>query len=330
MPDAAPQTQPPVLSVITISWNQQDDIEEYLAAMAEARDATRCTVETILVDNGSVDGTLEMVKRDYPWVKLIENGANLGFAVGCNVGLEAATGDYLLLLNPDAVPNAEAFDGMLDYLREHDDVGAVGAMLLHGDGLPQQSAFAEMSARSYISNHSMFYPLREKLRKVLYRSGIHRKTDPYECGWLQGSCTMVPRHVFSSVGGLEASYFIYCEDADWCQRIRLAGFKVVHMPNLTLIHRQMGSVKRRPEYFFRRVYRSIVHYANRQLEGSRHSALMRAMLWDMRLRLPVYWLRGVLKPSRRDATNERRKSVRQLIDIIRARNPDLYDDPPPR
>jgi len=320
----------PTLSIVTISWNQMGDIVEYLAAMQKSRGECVFPIEMILVDNGSRDGTPEMVERDYPWVKLIRNPKNEGFAAGCNVGLHAATGEFLMLLNPDAKAIGASLEGMVRFLQKHSDVGGVGCQLLHDDGLPQKSAYRELSALAYIQNNSMLYPVMEKLNKVLHKSGLFRRTQPYSVGWVQASCLIVPRRVYDKVGDLEASFFIYCEDTDWCHRIRKAGFRIVHMPNLQLPHKQKGSVNRRPEFFFRRVYRSIVHYTNRQFKGSTKENIFRAMLLDMRLRRPVYRLAAFLKPARREGLAERLRSVDRMIEIIKARDPDLYDDPPPR
>ncbi|CAN5354811.1 hypothetical protein BH09SUM1_BH09SUM1_25300 [soil metagenome] len=318
----------PTLSIITVSWNHRDEIAEYLRHVEAARAKCKFPIEMVLVDNASADATAELVKRDFPWVTLIENEKNEGFAVGCNIGLERAASDYLFLLNPDAYADAPALEAMIEYLQSHRDVGAVGCTLLHEDGQPQISAYPEMGPLSYAMNQSMFYPIREKLRKFFMRIGF-RHRHPYECGWLQGSCILVPRAVYEKVGGLEASYFMYCEDTDWSQRIWKAGFKNVELPNVSMLHRQKGSSRRAPEYTFRRVYRSVVLYANIHITGARRDMMDRVMLADMRLRIPVYTLVGILKPSRKPAIKDRIASVRQLIKIIKARDPDLFEDPPP-
>lgn len=320
----------PTLSIITISWNQMDDIVEYLEAMEVARKECRYPIEMILVDNGSVDGTPEMVEEKWPWVKLVRNEKNEGFARGCNIGLHAATGEFLMLLNPDAQAVGISLEGMVSFLKKNPQVGMVGCQLVHDDGLPQFSAYGELSPFSYIRNHSLIYPLTEKLRKQFYRWGIRRKTRPYTCAWIQGSCIVTPRHVYEEIGDMEESFFIYCEDTDWCHRARKAGYKVVHIPNLKLPHGQMGSVSRKPEYFFRRVYRSIVHYTNRQFHEPKKSWIFRTMWIDMKLRVGIYGLFALLIPSKKDRYNARIDSVRRMIAIISARDPELFDDPPPR
>ncbi len=325
-----PSESPPVLSVVTISWNQKDDIAEYLAAMEKTRSRVDFPIEMVLVDNGSVDGTIEMVREEFPWVKLVENGRNVGFAAGCNAGMHVSTGTYILLFNPDARAAPQAFKGMVRYLRENRSAGGVGCMMLHDDGLPQRSAYRELSPWNYVLNHSMIYPALEKVRKIPYRLGFGKGGAPREVDWVQAACLMVPRTVYEKVGDMDDSFFIYCEDTDWCHRIRKAGYRIVYMPNLRIRHRQMGSVGRKPEYFFRRVYRSIVHYTNRQFEPPRDGRILRTMWWDMRLRVPAYRVLQWLKPSQAARYGERIRSVRRMLRIIEARDPDLFDDPPPR
>ena len=318
------------LSIITVSWNHRDEIGAFLDAVDETRKGCSFPVEMVLVDNASQDGTADFVAEHYPWVKLVRSAANTGFAVGCNLGMEAASGDYFLMFNPDAFAKAEALEAMMDFLKKHPEVGAVGCTLLHDDGKPQISAYADMGPLSYIMNQSAIYPVWERVRKVLYSLGLLQRTKPRRVGWLMGSCIMTPRAVFEKIGGIEPSYFMYCEDCDWCARIREAGWEVVHLPTVSVRHRQKGSTKRAPEFTFRRVYRSVVHYANRNIRGPRRELFHYVMLGDFYLRLPLYRLVAMMKPARREAIAERIRSVRRMIDIIKARDPDLYDDPPPR
>jgi GT2 family glycosyltransferase len=261
----------------------------------------------------------------YPWATVIANGENLGFAEGCNVGLHAARGEFLMLINPDAFATAEALAGMMEFLRAHPKAGAVGCTLLHDDGRPQMSFYPPIGALMYVGYSSIGYPVLEWIRKQLMRAGLLRYSRPLQCGWLMGSCIMVPRAAHEAVGGLEASYFMYCEDADWCERIRRAGWEVWFLPELVMHHRQKGSSRRAAEFTFRRVYRSIVHYANRNLSGWRRRALLWTMMADMLARLPVYMVYSLIRPARR----ERLASVMKLFRIALKADPDLYPDPRP-
>jgi len=319
-----PMSKPPLLSLITVTWNHRAELDEYLAAIESCRERWGDRLELVLVDNASADDTAAFVKDRAPWANVIRNDANLGFAEGCNVGLRVARGRYLMLLNPDAYVNHEALAGMLAYLRGHRRAGAVGCRLLHGDGMPQISANHRTTAWGYFCSHSIAYPLLEKLGKLWWKAG-QTATEPFVTGWLMGSCIMIPRAVFDKVGGLEASYFMYAEDADWCERIRRAGWDVVHHPGFSMFHRQKGSARRAPEFTFRRVYRSLLHYANRNLTGFEYWAMILMMMADMVVRLPVYAVYSIVRPARL----ERLRSVWRLLVMLAARNPDLYPDPVP-
>jgi GT2 family glycosyltransferase len=326
---AAPRR--PRLTTVTISWNPGPEFDRFLAAMAKARECVRhIEIETIVIDNGSRDDTPDRLARDFPWIRLIRNDRNLGFAPACNQGLEAGTGDYLMLLNPDCFANARALDGMVRYLERHPRVGAVGCMLLHGDGLPQRSAHSEPSPLSFLLANSMLSPVFERVTKLSYHHRVLVRKRPFACDWLMGSCIMVPRAVYAKVGGLAAEYFIYSEDTDWCRRIRRAGWRVMHLPNLRMVHLHKQSAARRPEFFFRRLYRSLLLYANRNMAPPERRAFIRAVLLDLHARRPVYRLIAALKPERREALAARIDSCTRLIEIFRSGDPDLYDDPPPQ
>ncbi len=319
----------PTLSLITVTWNHRGELEPYLAALEKSRAETSLQLEPIIVDNASSDGTAASIREQLPWAVVIENATNTGFALGCNIGLERATGEYLMLLNPDAFVNSKALEGMVAFLRDHPRAGAVGCTLLHDDGRPQISAYAPLGATSYLLNQSFIYPVLEKLKKLIALV-IPPGRKPRRCGYLMGACIMLRRDVYTKVGGLEPSYFMYSEDADWGERIRRAGHDVVFLPHLTMEHRQKGSSRRAREFTFRRLYRSTVHYANRNLTGAAHRNLMLVMKLDMTLRIPIYWVLSLALPGRREALRERIRSVRRLLAIIDARDPDLFEDPPPR
>lgn len=311
------------LSLITVTWNHRDEIAEFLDAVRGVLEVMP-SVELIIVDNASDDGTAEFVQDYLPAARVIANEENRGFAGGCNDGLAAADGDYLMLLNPDCFAEAEALAGIVRYLRRHPDVGATGCRLLHDDGLPQISSYSPVSATSYFLNSSILYPFFERAKKLLFRLMPGGKR-PRRVGWLMGSCIAVGADIYREIGGLEESYFMYAEDADWCERIRRAGYDVVFLPGLTMTHRQKGSSRRAAEFTFRRLYRSYIHYANRNLRGLNKRLFLTAMMVDMIVRIPVYMLLSIVKPDRK----ERLHSVRKLIACVWASDPDLFDDPPP-
>lgn len=281
----------PVLSVITVFWNGREDARRFYRALEEARARLPFEVEAIAVDNASHDGTAEVIAREFPSVQLVRNRQNFGFAEGCNQGLERARGTHLLLLNPDCEPNGEALAGMVRLLVRHPSIGAVGCALLHGDGLPQHSAHWEPGVFTYWGTHSLVSPLTLMVQKSWHRMAGGR-SRPRETAWLMGACLMVPRSVYSEVGGLDPEYFMYSEDADWCRRIRDAGFAVVHAPRWAIVHHHGTSARRRPEFTFLRLYRSLLLYTRKHQPGLQGWLTRAAVMGDMALRLPIYALGG--------------------------------------
>lgn len=319
---------PVLLSTITVAWNSGETLRPFLEALERARNEAPFPIEVIVVDNASADGTADRIARDAPWVRLIRNEANLGFAEACNQGLAAAEGEMLLLLNPDCIANAKALAAMVRYLEGHARVGATGCLLMHDDGLPQRSAHDEPSPWAFLFSNSLLSPLLEIPGKLRHRVFPPSK-KPRRCAWLMGSVLMVRREVFAKVGGLEASYFMYCEDTDWCRRIREAGWHIVHLPGVAMTHSHKGSARRAAEFTFRRLFRSLLLYANRHMSAAQRDRYCRALTLDLKLRQPLYRLLGLLRPARSADYRARIESCRRLVKIVAARDPDLYDDPPP-
>ena len=312
----------PLLSIITIFWNSCEDVTPFFGAINEARASLPFGIEVIAVDNASEDGTADAISDEFAWVHLIRNAENLGFAQACNQGIAQATGEFLLLLNPDCEANAEALAGMKDFLESHPRAGAAGCTLLHGDGLPQNSYHREPSWWSYWGTHSLFSPLILRIRKALHARRLRRQTArPISVDWLMGACLMVPRHVAGEVGGLDSTYFMYGEDVDWCRRIRDAGYRIVHLPQWRIVHHHGTSSRHSPEFAFRRLYRSLLMYMHKHLHGVPARLLRYAVVLDMLLRLPIHTL---------GREHERLQSVRRVLAMYRYNNPTLFPENRPQ
>lgn len=311
-------TQRPLLSIVTVFWNGAADAERFFRAIEEASARLPFGIETIAVDNASGDGTADLVADRFPWVRLIRNTENVGFAPACNQGLEVAAGRFFLLLNPDCEADAAALAGMARHLMRHPRTGAVGCTLLHGDGLPQNSWHDEPSWRGYWAGHSLASPLLLAITKRLHGL-LGRDCRPRRVDWLMGACMMVPRTVWQEVGGLDPAYFMYSEDADWCRRIRDAGYAVLHLPRWSLVHHHGTSARRRPEFTFRRLYRSLLMYGRKHHGSAGLAALRGAVIADMMLRLPIYALQG---------DGARLESARLVIRMFAANDPALGGDAP--
>ncbi len=234
------------LSVIIVSYNVSSFLDQTLATLSEA--VNGLSTEVYVVDNDSHDDSVAMVRRKYPWVKLIESGSNLGFARGNNLALEKSQGRYVLLLNPDTVLRTDTLTTMIDFLDTHPEAGAAGCKVLNPDGSLQLAC-----RRGFPSPGMALY-------KMIGLSGLFPKSrtfgaynltylDPEvvsEVDALSGSFMMLRKEALDQAGFLDGDFFMYGEDLDLCYRIKQAGWKIYYVPNTEIIHFKGESAKTVP------------------------------------------------------------------------------------
>ena len=229
-------TESVTLSVIIPTYNARELLANCLRSIYQNSPSE--PYEVIVVDDASADGTSEMVRAHFPEVRLLRNDVNRHYAWSNNRALAQARGQYVYLLNNDTIVLAQAIDGMLAFLREHPDAGAVGSKLLNGDGTVQWSVkslpnpgSALFGARSILT---LMFPNNRQSRKHLLHLG--RKLDqPFIAGYVSSASIMIPRKVVEEVGELDwrLSYHV---DADYCKRIADAGYSCYYLPSATVIH----------------------------------------------------------------------------------------------
>jgi GT2 family glycosyltransferase len=220
------------LSIIVVSYNARADLERCLALLHEAPPAA--SHEIIVVDNGSIDGSVAAVRR-WPDVRVIELGTNRGFAAATNVGIKAGTGEHVLLLNSDTLPRGPALDGLLAALRGHPEAAVAGPRLVDGAG------------RVELSFGRMISPLNEMRQKRLVRGhargsarasrAVERMTRLSQWpDWVSGACLLVRRTDAEAVGLLDERFFLYTEDVDFCAAIRARGRRILFTPEVEVVH----------------------------------------------------------------------------------------------
>jgi len=221
------------------------------------------TIEAIVVDNASGDGTIESVGTQFPNVRVIALDRNRGFACAANRALLEATGRVVLLLNPDVRVTGDTLSRAVRLLDERPDVGALSIRLRQPDGRIQGScghfpdAFA-LAARTF-GIHGLlarlpWFRTRENLAYFCFPSSLH------EVDGVLGAFLMMPRRTLERVGLFDERYFLYGEDLDWCRRARSMGVRIVHDPRLEGIHAQGSSAARVPLASLRHFHRSAVRY----------------------------------------------------------------------
>ncbi len=228
-----------------VSYNVQELLIECLQSIAEnpasipAQSSPRRAakqVEVIVVDSASTDGTAEAIRNQFPWVRLIEPGQNVGFSKGNNIGIEAASGDHILLLNPDTLIVDSAVALLSDYLDSHPAVGVVGPQLLNQDGTVQSSRRRFPTLSTALFESTWLQPMAPRSILRAYYVQDHADGETVDVDWVTGAALMVRREVIEQVGGLDEGFFMYSEELDWQRRIKQAGWKIAYYPEAQVIH----------------------------------------------------------------------------------------------
>lgn len=226
------------LSIIIVNWNTRDLLRNCLRSIAVGSEHYQ--VETIVVDNNSTDGSREMVAADFPVVKLLNSGANVGFAKANNLGLRYAHAPLILFLNPDTELRDQSLSRMIRFMSATPTVGALGCKVRDLSGEVQQLGLQWFAS-----------PLTELLRcmAISERTGSRLPWalpyhDPETSGYvkkLYGACLLVRRSVLDEVGAFDERFFMYCEDADLCCRIGRTGWRLFYLADAEILHLGAGA-----------------------------------------------------------------------------------------
>ena len=223
----------PRLSVVIVTYNSRAHIDRCLGSLVEHPPAT--DHEIVVVDNASTDGTAGDTRQRWPGIRVVDAGANLGFARANNLGIQQTRGGLILLLNPDTIVPAGAIDRLIAALDARPDAAIAGPRLVNGDG------------RAELSFGAMLTPLAELWRKALGRGGERRlravttyvewlTRRPRDVDWVSGACMLVRRADAEAAGLLDERYFMYVEDVDFCAAVRARGRKVLFAPAAEIVH----------------------------------------------------------------------------------------------
>ncbi len=230
------------LSIIIVSWNVADYLslclESILAADLALNEAggIRRGIEIIVVDSASQDTTVELLTTRFPQIHLHAQTENVGFTRGNNIGLRAARGKYILLLNPDTEIVGDALHRMMEYLDEHPKVGVVGPHTLNTDGSHQSTRrrFPTLATAYFESTWLQPYAPRALLDRYYVREA--RDDATLNIDWVQGSAIMFRREVYEEIGGLDEGYVMFSEELDWCHRAKDAGWGIVYLGSAYVTH----------------------------------------------------------------------------------------------
>jgi GT2 family glycosyltransferase len=237
--------------------------------------------ETIVVDNGSTDGTVELVRERYPRVKLIEQ-ANVGLAAGWSRGMESASGRFLLLLNADAWTVGDAVEQLAAFADEHPQAALVGPKLLNTDGSLQRSVRGFPTLWRLATEYFFLRKLAPGSRALnAFYAGDFDHGETREVEWVMGACMFVRRDAVDAVGPPDSEFFLFSEETDWCWRFHQAGWSVLFYPGAEVVH--VGAASHGGRLFKENVRGQLrflaKHHGARDAERAR-----RLLLWSLRLR----------------------------------------------
>ena len=257
------------LSVIIVNYNVQHFLEQCLLSVEGASE--HITVEVIVVDNASVDGSIGMLKRKFPQVTLIKNEQNVGFAKANNQGIKIANGEYILLLNPDTIVEEDTFRCCIAFMDEHQDAGALGVKMIDGSGhfLPESKrGFPSPAVAFYkATGLSRIFPQSRIFNQ--YHLGYLDQNEIHKIDVLAGAFIFTRKSVFDEVGYLDEDFFMYGEDIDLSFRIKQAGYENYYLPDTTIVHFKGESTKKGSVNYIRTFYNAMIIFANKHLEGEK-------------------------------------------------------------
>lgn len=302
------------ISIIIVSWNAKDFLLNCLESIKAQ--TLSATMEIIVVDNASSDGSPEAVEKKYPDVHLIRNDQNYGFAKANNIGIKESKGRYICLINSDVKVLSECLTRLYDYIEKNPSIGIIGPRILNSDlsiqctcrrfpslwnNLCSAMALSRLFTNSQIfSGEEMFYFKHDVILGV---------------NALSGCFLMVRREAFEKVGYLDDQFFMYSEDIDWCKRFWQAGWQLVFFPDAESIHYGGASSANTPLRFSVELEESLFQYWTKHHDKFSSYVLFCILVLQHTLRILPEILLYFFKPA---ARRKRKLQLQKHLSCLRA------------
>jgi GT2 family glycosyltransferase len=290
------------VSVIVVNRNTREILRSCLVSLLAQTAGP--SFEVAVVDNGSTDGSVEMVRDEFPQALLISNTLNRGFAAANNQAMRLARGRYVLLLNSDTVVRDGAIQKTLAFAEEHPEAAVVGCRVLNADGSLQPTCFRFPGLINMLLSATYLY-------KVFPRSrffGRERMTwwdrdDVREVDVVTGCFMLVRREAIEDVGLMDERFFMYGEETDWCYRFTKAGWKNLFYPGASIVHLGGESTRARADDMNIQLRRSILEFMRKHRGALSYGTARLLTSLFYATRMPYWWVRSLrgTKESRRDA-----------------------------
>lgn len=266
----------PDVSIAIVTYNTRELALACLGSIARNRDCGGRVVEVLVVDSASTDQTVEAVRRQYPWARVIASPRNLGYTGGNNLAARLARGRYVLFLNPDTVVEPGAVEALASQLDRCADVGAVGPRLHFPNGQVQSSRRRFPGRLTGLVESLVFQRWLGGL-PIVRRFYMEDRSDSeaQDVDWLVGACLMVRREALERSGLFDERFFMYSEEVDLCRRLRSDGWRVVFEPSAVVVHHEGKSSEQNLFHRERRFHQSRAMYYEKHV-GRGWSLLLRA------------------------------------------------------
>lgn len=292
------------LSIIIVNYNVEYFLEQCLNSVYAA--IKNLSAEVFVVDNNSIDHSVEMVKEKFPQVNLIANKDNPGFSKANNQAIKIAKGKYILLLNPDTVVEEDTFSKCINFMNDHPDAGGLGVRMIDGKGnfLPESKRGLPTPSVAFykIFGISRLFPKSKKFGK--YHLGYLNEYEINEIEVLSGAFMLMRKETLDKVGLLDETFFMYGEDIDLSYRIILGGYKNYYFPKTQIIHYKGESTKKSSINYVFVFYRAMIIFAEK------HFSSKNAGLFSLLINLAIYFRASLAVLSRFI-----KKSILPIIDF---------------
>lgn len=264
------------LSIIVVNWNGKDLLTKCLQCVDST--VKKISYETFVVDNASTDGSKDMVRRDFPNVKLIANTDNVGFAKANNQAMKVASGRYVLLLNSDAFVKENTLDSMVAFMDTHPEASMSSCKLVYADDSLQRSCarFPTLATEFFIAmGLDKLFSKSKIFGQYLMTDWDYNDTRPVDV--IMGAFMLVRKDAIDKIGMMDESFFMYSEEVDWCYRFKQAGAKVYFHPDVECVHLWGGSSNVIKVESLLRLYRARVQFFRKHY-GKLQTALYKIIL----------------------------------------------------
>ncbi len=280
------------LTIVIVNYNVKYFLEQALYSIRRA--STHIQPEIFVVDNNSVDGSIEMLKDKFPEVILIQNQKNVGFSCANNQAIRQAKGEYILLLNPDTVIQEDTLDKVISFMDSHLDAGGLGVQMVDGKGnfLPESKRGLPTPKVAFykVFGFSSLFPFSKIFGK--YHLGYLDKTQNHEVDVLSGAFMLLRKTTLDKAGLLDEDFFMYGEDIDLSYRIQLAGFKNYYFADTKIIHYKGESTKKSSVNYVFVFYNAMIIFA------SKHFSKRNASLFTFLINVAIYIRAGIALAGR--------------------------------